>query len=220
MDYDLAVKQAVESQATLATPLMAIVRKSFGDDAFHWDPTTIYLELRDQFGAEPDAAVMDRISASQIVLSGNAFFQDISAFLNICNTLAGGQPAFGLFDPVEPEEAAWSLVEVSLMRDMLPFAPTVRDYVRIMLDQDGYTDDHHPIFAYVLGGETPPLGKIIEQTLHDDQRDNVDNFITGNMEALVYQMNQIPGMDGVLMGLLNDKDLEDLAALRPVTVGA
>jgi len=220
MHYDLAVKQALESQVTLATPLMAIVRKSFGDDAFMWDPTTIYLEFRDQFGAEPAAEVMDRISACQIVITGDGFFQDISAFLNICNTLAGGTPAFGVFDPVEPEEAAWALVEVSLMRDMLPFAGTIRDYMRATLDRDGYADDHHPIFSYVFGGKTPPLGKIIEQTLHDDQRDSVDNFVSENMGALVWQMNQIPGMDGVLMELLNDKDLEDLAALRPATVGA
>ena len=88
-----------------------------------------------------------------------------------------------------------------------------------ILAQDGYTEDQHPIFGYVLGGKMPPLGKIVEQTLHDDQRDNVDNFIAGNMESLVYQMNQIPGMDTVLLELLHDKDLEDLASLRPATVG-
>jgi hypothetical protein len=215
MDYSLAVKQALESPVTLATPLLAVVRKSFGDDAFLWDPTTIYLECRDQFAAEPAAEAMDRISAGQVVIAGNGFFEDISAFLNICNTLAGGSPAFGVFDPVEPEEAAWALLEVSLLRDMLPFAPTIRDYVRTILVQDGYSADQHPIFGYVLGGKMPPLGKIVEQTLHDDQRDNVDNFIAGNMEALVYQMNQIPGMDTVLLELLHDKDLEDLASLVP-----
>lgn len=214
MDYSLAVKQALESPATLATPLLAIVRKSFGDDAFLWDPTTIYLECRDQFAAEPAAEVMDRVSAGQVVIAGNGFFEDISAFLNICNTLAGGAPAFGVFDPVEPEEAAWALLEVSLLRDMLPFAPTIRDYVRTILAQEGYTEDQYPLFRCVLGGKTPPMGKVIEQ-LREDGQDSIGQFVNGNMEALVYQMNQIPGMDSVLLELLHDKDLEDLASLAP-----
>jgi len=214
MDYTLAVKQALESPESLATPLLAIVRKSFGDDAFLWDPTTIYLECRDQFAAEPAAEVMDRISAGQVALTGNGFFEDISGFLNICNTLAGGAPAFGVFDPVEPEEAAWALIEVSLLRDMLPFAPTIRDYVRTILAQDGYTEDQYPLFRCVLGGKTPPMGKVIAQ-LREDGQDSIGQFVNGNMEALVYQMNQIPGMDTVLLELLHDKDLEDLASLVP-----
>jgi hypothetical protein len=214
MDYTLAVKQALESPESLATPLLAIVRKSFGDDAFLWDPTTIYLEFRDQFAAEPAAEVMDRISAGQVVIAGNGFFEDISAFLNICNTLAGGAPAFGVFDPVEPEEAAWTLIEVSLLRDMLPFAPTIRDYVRTILAQDGYSEDQYPIFRSVFGGKTPPVGKVIAQ-LREDGQDSIGQFVNGNMEALVYQMNQIPGMDSVLLELLHDKDLEDLASLVP-----
>lgn len=117
---------------------------------------------------------------------------------------------------MEPEEAAWALVEVSLMRDMLPFAPTIRDYVRLTLQQDGYSEDQHPIFSYVFGGKPAPIGEVVERTLHDDQRDNVDNFITENLNSLVYQFNQIPGMESVLTSLLNDKDLDDLAALRPM----
>ena len=74
LSYKAAVKRALESTETLATPLYSIVRKNFGDDAFFWDPSTLYLELRAEFGAEPSTEVIDRLSATQVVVTSDAFF--------------------------------------------------------------------------------------------------------------------------------------------------
>lgn len=60
------VKEALESPETLAAVLYFIVKDTFGDDAFFWDPTTLFLELKDEFGATPASEVMDRLSAVQV----------------------------------------------------------------------------------------------------------------------------------------------------------
>jgi len=218
MSYEVAAKEAFENDATLAVVLMALLRRAFGDDVYFWDPTTVYLEIRDEFGAEPATMAMDRISAAQVVISGDAFFQDIGAFFNICNTFASGQPAFSVFDPVEPEEAAWAITEVALMRDLLPFAPTIRSYLRLQLRADGYTEEDYPaVFDYVLTRKVPrsrELKDVLSRTLHDDQRDNVENFLLEQMDSVVHQFDKIPGMPDTLQELLREKDLEDLAELR------
>ena len=217
MSYEVAAKEAFETDATLAVVLMALLRRTFGDKFYFWDPTTIYLEIRDEFGAEPATMVMDRISAAQVVVTGDAFFQDVGAFFNVCNTLAGGQPAFSVFDPVEPEEAAWAITEVALMRDLLPFAPTIRSYLRLQLRADGYTEEDYPaVFDYVLTRKVPRargLKDVLSRTLHDDQSDNVENFLIEHMDSVVHQFDKIPGMPDTLQELLQEKDLEDLAEL-------
>lgn len=218
MSYRVEAKEALETDATLATVAMAIIRKSFGEDVYEWDPVTIYLEIRDEFGAEPSSSVMDRVAAAQVAITTDAFFQDIGAFMNICNTLAGGEPGFDVFDPVEVEEAAWAITEVSFLRDMLPFNPTVKDYIKMILEQDGYDEsDYPPVFDIVFGsGTRQPVSEqeVIERTLHDDQRDAVSLFIREQFTDMIHQFDEITGMDDVFNQLVKDKELEELADLQ------
>jgi hypothetical protein len=218
MPYESAVKSAFESGTTLTVVLLTLLQKQFGQDVYFWDPTTVFLEIKDEWGAEAATPVMDRISAGQIIVSTDQFFQDISAFLNICNTLSSGQPSFSVFDPVEPEEVAWALTEISLMRELRPFAPTIRDYIRTILEADGYTEENYPdIFEYVLKRRVPKAKGFkdeLERSLHDDQTDNVEMYVMDRLQDVLYQFDKIPGMADSLEELLRTKDLEDLGKLE------
>jgi hypothetical protein len=218
MPYESAVKAAFESNTTMTVVLLTLLQKTFGEDVYFWDPTTVYLELKDEFNAEPSSEVMDRISAGQIVISTDQFFQDISAFFNICNTLSSGQPSFSVFDPVEPEEVAWAITEISLMRDLQPFAPTIRDYMHTILQADGYSEEDYPdIFEYILTRQMPKSRSFkdeLTRTLHDDQTDNVEEYVMGRLGDVVYQFDKLPGMADSLEELLRTKDLEDLGKLE------
>jgi hypothetical protein len=218
MHYENAVKAAFESGATMSVVLLTLLQKQFGEEVHYWDPTTVFMEIKDEWGAEPSTPVMDRISAGQVVVSTDQFFEDISAFLNVCNTLSSGQPSFSVFDPVEPEEVAWALTEVALMRDLRPFAPTIRDYMRVILDNDGYVEEDYPtVFEYVLNrkvARSSALKDELERTLHDDQTDNVELYIMDKLADVVYQFDKIPGMADSLDELLRAKDLEDLGNLE------
>jgi len=103
------------------------------------------------------------------------------------------------------------------MRDLLPFAPTIRSYLRLQLRADGYTEEDYPaVFDYVLTRKVPRargLKDVLSRTLHDDQSDNVENFLIEHMDSVVHQFDKIPGMPDTLQELLQEKDLEDLAEL-------
>lgn len=218
MRYDVAVRSAFESNTTLSVVLLAILQEQFGPEVHFWDPTTVFLEIKDEWRAEPSTEVMDRISAGQLAVSTDQFFNDVSAFFNVCNTLSSGQPSFSVFDPVEPEEMAWAIVEISLMRELQSFAPMIRDYTRLMLERDGYSGEDYPeVFHYVLTREVPGhrtlLGEI-EHSLHDEQKDAVEDYINAKLRDLIYQFDKIPGLDKTLTELMKVKDLEDLSKLE------
>lgn len=202
------VKEALESPETLATVLYFIVKETFGDDAFFWDPTTLYLELRDEFGAEPATEVMDRLSAVQVLVTGDVFFQDPSAFINMVNTFADGSPSFSVFNPAESEEIAWTIVEAALIRDILPFGYNIKQYVKKMLELDGYGGDYPDLFDEILG-ENPDRKDIIDEAMdHEDQRGLIEDFVNDNLKSLLYQANKLPKVSEGLWKSIRDKERE------------
>jgi hypothetical protein len=209
----LAAKSAFETDNSLTTLLVAILRKQYGDEFFEWDPATVYLEIRDTFGAEPSSTAMDRISAAQVLMTTDAFFKRLDGFMNICNTLSSGTPAFTLFDPATTEEMAWAVVEVSLLRELMPFAYPVKKYCTTVLENDGYSGDYPDIFDHILTVKRPEASEvkeIVERELHDENKDNVDIFIDEQLTDLLHQFNEIPGLSGDLFKMLKEKDLEEL----------
>jgi hypothetical protein len=206
------IKEMLESPETLATVLYLVIQKFFGDDAFFWDPSTIFLELRDEFNAEPSSEVMDRISAVQIIVTSDAFFNEPDAFINICNTFADGSPSFSVFNPAEPEEIAWTAVEVALIRDILPFGYSVKKYVKKMLDLDGYGDEHPDIFDEILG-KAPSRQDIIEEAqeiLHEDQRGVIETFVDENLKDLIYQVNKVPSINQDFWKLMREEETKNV----------
>lgn len=214
VDYNTAVAQAFKTPQTLTTLLVALVRRHFTDEAFFWDPTTLYLEIRSEFKVDPPVEVMDRLSAAQVIITGDAFFKQLDGFFHIANVLADGAASFDMFDPVTVEEAGWALVEVSLLRDMLPLGYSVKQYIRTILLQDGYSEEDYPeVFTEAL--ERIPVAEDIreagERTLHDDQRDAFEEFINDQLRDLIYQFNKIPGMASELHAMMKEKELEELS---------
>jgi hypothetical protein len=208
----LLVKELLESSETLATTLYLIIQHYFGDDAFFWDPSTIFLELRDEFNAEPSSEVMDRIAAVQVVVTNDAFFNEPDAFINICNTFADGSPSFSVFNPAEPEEIAWTLVEVAFIRDMLEFGDTVKRYIKKMLEIDGYSNDYPEIFDVALGANPNSLAIIDEaqETNHEDQRDVIEQFINDNLKSLMYQVNKVDELNVAFWKLRKEEERQQV----------
>ena len=190
MSKDLAEKQtALQSPETLATVVHAIVRQQYGDDAYDWDPATVSLELQDDFHADVNSSVMDRWCAVQVCMTSDAFFQRIDAFMNVCNTFSSGAPIFEVFNPVSTEEAAWGITEVLLNREALPFSNTVKNYLRTLLNNDGYQEDDYPqIFKEVL------LGDHKGTVTASENGQNIEQYVDEQLKDLMYQMGKIPSL--------------------------
>lgn len=212
LDYRSAVKIALETPETMTTLLYVILRNEYGDEAFDWDPVTLYLDMRERFQAEPVTEVMDRIAAVQVLVTSDAFFKRTDAFINICNTITDGQPSFSVFDTATTEECAWALVETALIRDMLPFSGAVSRYMRFTLKSDGYDESNYPGIFVEAFDRVPNSSDLVDhaqETLRGANNDVLDEFVQEQMNALVYQFNKIPGLSDDLMRLLDEKDEEE-----------
>lgn len=204
MEDQVAKSQALQSPETLASVIHAIVRQKYGEEAYEWDPLTVYLELQADYGVDPDSAVMDRWSAISTVMVNDAFFKRPEAFMSICNALADGRPSFDVFNPVETEEAAWAITEVSLNRELLPFSYAIQQYLKQILKADGFTEDTYPaVFKEVF--EAKPQAIDIRRGLGVFGNNAlVESYIDDQLRDLVYQFNQIQSL----------KDLDDMILRR------
>ena len=209
------ISAALRTPQTMSLVLVEILRYSYDEQWVEWDPTTIYLELRDDYDVEVDTTVMDRISAAQVILDTGDFFQRTDAFINISNTLASGTPSFGLFDPVTVPEAAWALVEVSMMRELMPFGYNVRKLNKIMLDEAGYVDDYPAVFDVILGKERPTAKNVaaaINHTMRDNESEGIEWFIDEMLTDIIYQFSKIPEIEPRLEELIREREWEGLTA--------
>lgn len=191
------IQEALQTPQTLATVVHAIMRKQYGDEVYGWDPITVALEAKDDWGTDMDSAVLDRFCAIQTVMSNDGFFKRVDAFMGICNTLNTGAPFFQVFDPVTTEEAAWGIAEVSLNRELLPFSYPVRKYIKMILDQDGYSESNYPeIFVEAL--QLKPDTQDIRINLGAlNNRDNVESYLDEQLKDMCYQLNKIPGLESI-----------------------
>lgn len=194
-----------------ATVLNAMLLSKYGEEALDWDPMTIRLEIQDDFHVAPADEVMNKICAMQVVMSSSAFFERIDAFINVCNTLSEGDPFFEAFDPPATEEIAYAIATVAMNRDMLPFNPTIRRYVKETLKADGYSDDDFPeIFSFVFNRNPTAKdvrhaisGAILEPTAADVNGENIAKMLAENVGIVFGQFNSLPGLTHV-----DDKILE------------
>lgn len=192
-----ARQHLLQSNQTLGTVIHAILLDRFGEEIYAWEPVTVALECKAEFGCDPSTTVMDKWCAIQVAMSSDAFFRRIDAFMSICNTLSSGEPYADVFDPVTTEEAAWGIAEVSLNRDFLPFSPTIKSYVSTVLKQDGFSpDEFPPVFEQVFD-RTPDEHLVRENLAALGNSSNIDSYIRENVVDLLAQFNRLPDMKNI-----------------------
>ena len=226
-----AWREMWENPEADATVLNAMVLSKYGEEAIDWDPITIQMEIKDDFGVSPASEVMDKICAMQIVMGTGDFFQRVDAFRNIVNTIANGQSFFQTFTPLQAEEIAIAIATVGMNRDMLPFAPAVKELVRLSLIGDGYSEEEFPnILSCVF--DRKPSEKKVRETLADllgrpeaelptaaeNNILNIDSMLKRRVVICLHQLDSLPGLThiddtilekGILRALNEDTDNGD-----------
>lgn len=199
----------------MATVVHAIMLDQYGEAVYDWDPVTCAMEVAADFKAEICTPAMDRWCAMQAVMGSDAFFKRLDVFMNVCNTLASGAPAFKVFDPVTSEEAAWAIAEVAMNRDVLPFSYSIRGYLRQQLKADGFDPDSGDlpqVFAEVF--EAKPDERKIREALEagtaaGSNRANIEKYLMEQMLDIEVQFNRIPDLKRVDDLLEEGKDVGD-----------
>ena len=194
-------RKYLQSPETSATVLHAMLRHKYGDEVYGWEPQTVMMEVRDDFGVEIPPEAVERWSAMQVILTTGAFFDRVDAFLPLCQALATGNSMFAIFTPVSPYALARGLVEVSLNRDILPFSPFVVSATRALLAEDGldFTDSVFLETMLAEEGKDLDVRQLLTQTLRSPNKNAqvLDTYVLEELQDILYQFNEIPHLDTV-----------------------
>lgn len=117
-----------------ATTLLEIAASVFGPEMFQWDPETIRLELRDEFGVEPKEDCFNKLMAGITLVTTDFFYRSLPDFINLCNVLSNGAIDNRVWDPADALEVAWGITEALLIwppapSDENPFAADILAYI-------------------------------------------------------------------------------------------
>jgi len=114
----------------------------FGTEALTWDPTTITLEIEDEFDVELPQLPLDKLLVGIQILTTDRFYKSLPDFISFCNVLSGDTYRPDMWDPADAEEVAWGVTEALLIyppedNDDEPFSDEIRAYIGATLDREG-----------------------------------------------------------------------------------
>lgn len=142
MSKDRMMTEMWKSPQTFATVLITVFLDRFGTEALMWDPSTIALEVEEEFDVELPQRSFDKLMTAISMLTTDRFYKSLPDFITACNVLSGDTYDPNTFDPADGEEIAWGITEGVLIcppedDDQEPFSDEIRAYIGAALDAEG-----------------------------------------------------------------------------------
>ena len=136
------MQEAWTSPETCATVLLTLFLDAFGTEGLEWDPSTIALEVEEEFKVDLPQEAFDKLIAAIQILTTDRFFKNLPDFIMFCNVLDGEEYRPDVFNPADAEEVAWGITEALLISppdesDQELFSDEIRAYIGAVLDQEG-----------------------------------------------------------------------------------
>ena len=130
------------SKETFGSVLLTLFLDRFGTEALEWDPSTIAMEIEEEFDVDLPQLTLDRLMVAIQILTTDKFFKSLPDFVMFCNVLDGDVYNPETFDPADAEEVAWGITEALLISppdddDPEPFTDEIRAYIGATLDKEG-----------------------------------------------------------------------------------
>lgn len=135
-------QEAWTSRETFASVLLTMFIDRFGSEALTWDPTTISMEIEEEFNVDLPQLSLDKLMVAIHILTTDRFYKSLPDFIAFCNTLSGDTYRPDMWDPADAEEVAWGVTEALLIYppeddDQEPFTDEIRSYIGAVLDAEG-----------------------------------------------------------------------------------
>lgn len=142
MATNRTTQEAWKSRDTFASVLLALFLDRFGTEALTWDPTTITLEIEEEFDVDLPQLALDKLMTAIQILTTDQFYKSLPDFVRFCNTLSGDTYQPDMWDPADAEEVAWGITEALMIYppdddDPEPFTDEIRAYIGAVLDSEG-----------------------------------------------------------------------------------
>jgi hypothetical protein len=142
MANDPMLKAMWKSPQTFASVLLTVFLDRFGVEGLQWDPSTITLEVEEEFDVDLPQASLDKLLVAINIVTSDSFYRSLPDFVMFCNVLSGDTYRPDMFDPADSSEVAWGLTEGLLLSPPEddqdgPFSDEIRAYIGAVLDQEG-----------------------------------------------------------------------------------
>lgn len=136
------VQEAWTSRETFASVLLTLFLDRFGTEALTWDPTTIALEIEEEFDVDLPQLSLDKLMVAIQILTSDRFYRSLPDFVAFCNVLGGDTYDPAMWDPADAEEVAWGITEALMLYppendQEEPFTDEIRAYIGAVLDSEG-----------------------------------------------------------------------------------
>lgn len=201
---DLTHKQAevLQNDDSFATTVVAILYAKYGTEFFDWDPVNLALQIKQDFGFEPDVNLKDKIQAVVTLFTTDQFFASLQAYAAISNAFSHRGQELAMFTPPDADDCAWGCLEAKLLLGMDytgKFTADIASYVGMQLDREGVSVSP-TILQFAKPPEKPDIGadmydEIMYRAQYENQQEVTDQFETGlnnRLATLLAQLKNLP----------------------------
>lgn len=203
-DRKSVAQRAWQDLDTYTLPLVTMFLDKYGTEALEWDPTTIALEIEQDFDVALPKLVHDRLMTGIVLMTTDLFYKSTPDFIAFCNVLAGTPINPELWDPADALEIAWGITEAMLIEppgEDEPFIDETRAYIGKVLDAEGIMNAPD-ILRIAL--RDPSLSANVQGDFSDDpemfsavygfesgKTDDINNIVRRELAVLLRQMDQL-----------------------------
>jgi hypothetical protein len=108
------IRQLIDPESIGSVLLIGLLDE-YGSEMFDWEPRTLDLEVKHDWGVSIPQVNKDKVWALVTELTTKLFYSSLDAFTHICNSLNGSGADFENFDFATVQEMCWALAEVQLL---------------------------------------------------------------------------------------------------------
>lgn len=138
--FQQRIRSVLTDPKSFATTLLVAVWDRYGPDLTSWSPTTVLMELNQDFSMEMPKPNFDRLMAAVSLVTSDEYYVNLPAFIRLSNIFSGDAFDPLVFDPADCDEMAWGITEAMLLHpseNPEPFSDDIRWYMGYMLDIEG-----------------------------------------------------------------------------------
>jgi len=199
-------KQAIKEPSTTATVLLVIAADHFGTELLTWDPETIKIEMDERFGEIPNHS-FNKLMAAVEITTTNSFYEELPAFIRLCNILYNGTFDPREFDPADVGEVAWGVTESLLLwppedKNEEPFAKDIIVYIAHAVAEEGImvppdvlrlgTIDKQMVWNKVQGtfSDDPSMFNAIYD-MEKSKTNEINQMVKGRLKKMLEQLDAL-----------------------------
>ena len=201
--------QTLNDKETFTTTILVILYNQYGAEFFNWDPSTIAIQIKEDFGNTPTNNCRNKIQAGSSLITTDLYFKSLETFSIVNNTLNFNVSSTNTFMPANLDDCMWGCTETSILLgedySSDQYSHNVARYAGYLLDEEGiYKPPAVLKFAeypdVAPGNDRSNLAEdpVLFTTFWKDQEDTslyLEILIQKRLREMLVQIQQLPFKD-------------------------